>query len=445
MAMTPASPASTVPGSKVKGLNCPGCGAALTVRGFEHTVSVVCPQCLAILDAKDPNLQILQKFTDQTRITLLIPLGSRGNWKGTVYEVIGFQRRTFTVEGTEYAWSEYLLFNPFRGFRYFTEYSGHWNDVRTLRALPRPVRGISVKPQVQHAGVSYSHFSTAQARTSYVLGEFPWQVKRGEAFAVKDYIAPPMILSSESNVSETTWSVGEYTDGREIWKAFKLPGSAPRPSGVFLNQPSPYAERARGMWQWFGTFLLIAIVILLANYALAGNEEVFSDSYRFTAGTQAEASFVTPIFEFKGRSTNVQVETRADVNNSWVYFNYALINEETGQAYDFGRELTYYFGSDSDGSWTEGNKSDSVTLPSIPGGRYYLRVEPEVAPGLQTMSYSIRLRRDVPGSVYFWIVLALLLIPPVLATFRKAGFETHRWQESDYAPVSAPSDDGDDD
>src|SRR5438067_5649060 len=107
MAMTPASSATRIPGSQIKGLNCPGCGGALTVRGFEHTLTIVCPQCLSILDAKDPNLQILQKFTDKTRLTLLIPLGVRGAWRGTIYEVIGYQQRTIDAGGQKYSWSEY--------------------------------------------------------------------------------------------------------------------------------------------------------------------------------------------------------------------------------------------------------------------------------------------------------------------------------------------------
>src|SRR5437764_10120164 len=106
--MTPASPDTPIAGAKIKALNCSGCGAAMNVRAFEHTISVVCPQCLAILDARDPNLQILQTFTKKTRLTLLIPLGSRGNWQGTQYEVIGYQVRTVNVEGTDYGWSEYL-------------------------------------------------------------------------------------------------------------------------------------------------------------------------------------------------------------------------------------------------------------------------------------------------------------------------------------------------
>lgn len=439
--MTPAPLDTRIAGSKVKGLNCPGCGAAMNVRGFEHTVTVVCPQCLSILDARDPNLKILQKFQDKTRVTLRIPLGSRGSWRGTQYEAIGFQRRTVQVDGVDYSWFEYLLFNPYKGFRYFTEYNGHWNFVRTLRALPKPGRTVPVRPHVQYDGIDYRDFSAAQAKTTYVLGEFPWQARRGESVLAKDYIAPPKILSSEMTPSETTWSIGEYVSGEEIWRAFKLPGSAPKPVGIYLNQPSPLIEKSRNIWRLCGTFLLIALAMLLAGHVLARNEEAYSGRFRFAAGAQTDTSFVTPVFDLKGGTSNVEIRTSSDLANNWAYLNYALINEETGQAYDFGRELSYYYGSDSDGNWSEGSSSDTVTVPAIPGGRYYLRVEPETPPGLQKMDYSIRVRRDVPSSGYFWIVSFLLLIPPALVTFRRFSFESQRWRESDYAPASSSGDD----
>jgi hypothetical protein len=439
MAMTPASSGARLAGSTVKGLNCPGCGGSLTVRGFEHTLTVVCPGCLSILDAKDPNLQILQKFKDKTRVTLLIPLGSRGSWQGTVYEVIGYQQRTIGSGTERYSWSEYLLFNPYKGFRYLTEYNGHWNDVRTLRALPRPGFSFGTKPRVQYAGTTFTHFTTAQAATTYVLGEFPWQVRRGESVVAKDYIAPPRILSSESTTSETTWSLGEYVAGADIWRAFKLQGAPPKPSGVFANQPSPLVQKSKELWRLSWTFLLIAFAITLAGYVFARNEQVFSDNYHFGAGARSEASFVTLPFELKGRTTNVEISTKTGLSNNWAYFNYALINDETGQAYDFGREVSYYTGRDSDGSWSEGSASDTVTIPNIPAGHYYLRVEPEFAPGTSRLDYSITVRRDVPRSAWFWLILILLLIPPLVVTIRRFSFEGRRWSESDYAPTGSSS------
>jgi hypothetical protein len=442
--VTPASSTARIPGSTIKGLNCPNCGAALQIRGFEHTLTVVCPQCLSVLDAKDPNLQVLQKFEAQTRIAPLIPLGSRGLWHGTVYEAIGYQQRSTQAGGTIYSWGEYLLFNPYKGFRYFTEYNGHWNDVRTLRALPKPGFAISAKPHMQFAGTSYTHFATAQASTTYVLGEFPWQVRRGESVAAKDYVAPPKILSSESTTSETVWSIGEYVGGAEVWQAFKLPGAPPRPIGVYLNQPSPLVEQSKELWRLYRTFLLIAFALLLAGYVFSPNEDVFRQSYSFRAGAQPEASFVTPAFELKGRPTNVEVSTKTDLSNNWTYFNYALINEETGQAYDFGREVSYYSGRDSDGSWTEGSDGDTATISAVPPGRYYLRVEPEMDPNSRSVDYEIRVRRGVPRASWFWFTVILLLIPPAWTTFRRISFESQRWRESDYAPAISSSG-GDDD
>jgi Domain of unknown function (DUF4178) len=433
--MTPASSPARIPGSTVKGLNCPNCGAALQIRGFEHTLTVVCPQCLSILDAKDPNLQVLQKFQAKTRITPLIPLGSRGLWRGTVYEAIGYQQRSTEAGGTVYSWGEYLLFNPYKGFRYFTEYNGHWNDVRTLRALPKPGFALSAKPHVTIAGTSYTHFATAQASTTYVLGEFPWQIRRGESVAAKDYVAPPKILSSEATPSETVWSIGEYVGGAEVWQAFKLPGAPPRPVGVYLNQPNPLVEKSKELWRLYRIFLLIAFALLLAGYVFSGNQEVFRQRYSFAAGVQPEASFVTPPFDLKGRTTNVEISTQTDLANNWTYFNYALINEETGQAYDFGREVSYYAGSDSDGSWSEGASSDTATIPNVPAGRYYLRVEPEMDRNSRSVDYEIRVRRDVPRSSWFWLIAILLLIPALWTTFRRISFESQRWRESDYAPT----------
>jgi len=163
----------------VKAMNCPGCGAALSLRSFTQAVTVVCDSCHSILDAQDPQLKVLQQFKKATgEDPPLIPLGSRGKIRGTAYEAVGFQRRTIHVEGIPYSWHEYVLFNPYKGFRYLTEYNGHWNDTATLRALPtlNPYVG---QVSVAYLGETYRHFQTAQASTTFVLGEFPWQVRVG--------------------------------------------------------------------------------------------------------------------------------------------------------------------------------------------------------------------------------------------------------------------------
>src|ERR1700687_4500170 len=89
---------------------------------------------------------------------------------------------------------------------------------------------------------------------------------------------------------------------------------------------------------------------------------VFQQDYIFDLRAKTEASFVTPTFELTGHTSNVELYIRTDLLNSWAYFNFALINEETGHAFDFGREISYYV----DGGETEGKAIDSVTIPSVP-------------------------------------------------------------------------------
>jgi hypothetical protein len=407
---------------QVRSVSCPNCGGAVQLRGFAHTLSVVCPQCHSVLDTSTPEVRILQSVQSSERIQPAVPLGTRGEIHGTQYEVIGFQVREAGAGTETWSWNEYLLFNPWKGFRYLTEYQGHWNFVRTETALPaRAKRGGKLAASLE--GRTYLLFDRMTARTAYVLGEFPWRVHVGDSAECQDFVSPPYMLSSESTAGETTWSSAEYTRGREIWKAFRLPGSPPITYGTFANQPSPYrgVGAAWRTWLWLNlALLLLAIVFAI----LSPTREVFKDQYEFVRRAGNEPAFVTPAFTLAGRDSNVQLKIHTNLNNSWAWFGFALINNKTGQAFDFAREVSKY----SD----EGSQNDSVIIPNVPSGQYYLRVEPEVDSATSLMRYDLTLHRDVPNYAFFWVAAGLLLIPPVIKTIRSASFEAARWRESDY-------------
>ena len=81
--------------------------------------------------------------------------------------------------------------------------------------------------------------------------------------------------------------------------------------------------------------------------------------------------------------------------------------------------------------WSEGGMSDEATLPSIPAGKYYLRIEPESSS--QIVNYSIQVYRDVPQWSFFIIALVTLCLLPILMWWRSGRFEAARWSESDSA------------
>lgn len=426
----------------MQGFNCVNCGAAVELRALSHTQAVACTSCGAVIDTKDRNVTVLQEAEARQTIAPLIPLGTRGTWHDQPYDVIGFQQRSITVEGTRYAWDEYVLFNPFHGFRYLTYYNGHWNDVTTVRE--RPTTGSSgSRPAMEHGDQVFRHFQHATARTDFVLGEFPWRVRVGETVATDDFVSPPYMLSSEGTANERTWSLGVYTPPAAIQSAFSMPQAPPAPVGVFANQPNPWTEKSAALWRAFRWLAVLLLVAFVYRQITAPSEVVFNSGYTFVPGA-AESSFVTAPFTLKEPGT-VTVDLNASVTNSWLGYDLALVNMTSGEAYNVDTEISYYAGVEGGERWTEGSTTASRSLRRVPAGEYYLRVEPEGPVNGPTVPYGIKVRRDVPSIGPYLLVLLLLPLRPLWVWFRKVGFEAKRDAEGDYGSSSDDDDEDDDD
>jgi hypothetical protein len=383
-----------------------------------------------VLDASDPDHRLIAQY-EANRVTPLIPLGTRGTLDGQTWEVIGYLVREVVDE--PFTWCEYLLHNPLHGQRWLVEYHGHWTLTRLASGVPRAKKSV-----VTYQDVTYRHFQSARAQVRAVVGEFPWTPRVGERARVEDYVAPPRMLSVERNPQETTWSTAEYVDGGVVWKAFGLPGRPPERIGVGACQPSPYAAAGRPMFLLLASFLALAVLVHLL-FAIFSQQRLVADvNGDYRPGTSEAALVVSEPFPIGGRTSNVMVEISTNVANSWAYFNLTLVNEDTGLAKSFGREVGYYAGRDSDGAWSEGANWDRAYLPAVVSGSYVLLVEPE---GPYAVSWRVRLTRDVPRPLWLWLALGALVIPPALFLWRKLAFESRRWSESDHSAGSGSDDD----
>ncbi len=416
-----------VPAPSARSLNCPSCGSSLTVRAPGHSLSVVCPSCGSVLDANDPDYKVIATFK-KGEGSPRIPLGKRGKVRGETFEVVGWLIRTSEADGVPFSWSEYLLFNPYLGFRWLTEYQGHWIISKSASGAP-----VRLGTDAQYLGEKYRHFQTAKAGVAYVQGEFPWRVKTGETAVVEDFVSPPRVLSCERTENEINWSIGEHVEGKDVWKAFGLEGSPPAQHGVGVVQPSPFGLHTRNVVMLLIGFIGMAFAVQTFFMFFSQNRIVYENRFAYSQADR-EKTRVTDSFDLTGRRSNVRIDIDTDVANTWAHFNMALINEGTGGALNFGREVSYYFGRDSDGSWSEGGKKDKVYLPSVESGRYYLLIEPETAAA--KVNYSIRVRRDVPRASYMLWAIGLLAVPPMIFCWRRRNFEYNRWLESDHPMMS---------
>ncbi|HYO66599.1 MAG TPA: DUF4178 domain-containing protein [Archangium sp.] len=412
---------------------CTQCNGPLELRAPDRTKRVACPFCGALLDASRGKLAFLQML-EKPEHPPLIPLGAKGKLRDVEWVCIGFLVRSCRVEGIRYPWEEYLLFNRQRGFIWLMQSNGHWTLLEPLAA-----GDVAVAPgAAAHLdNRRYRAFQSVVAETETVLGELYWEVQAGETARAEEYVAPPFSVNVDRTDNEVTYTLGEYVAPEVIKEAFKLQEPLPRREGIAPSQPNPHSSA--GTWKWTGIWATALLFVFLVASVVADKRTVLVQDVRLEpdaqSGTPTAMTFSEP-FDIRKRG-NVEAIVAAPVSNSWLGVQGDLVNEQTGEVVSFYDEVSYYSGSDSDGSWSEGSRSETEYLSAVPPGRYVLRTTAffDGRP-TQGQSYRVTLVSDKPRGSWFCCALVMLLIAPALAFFRSSSFESARWAESNLGSSS---------
>lgn len=408
---------------------CPQCNGALELRAPDQTKRVACPYCGALLDASQGKLAFLQ-LLEKPEHAPLIPLGTKGQLDGTEWICIGFMVRSCTVEGTRYPWEEYLLFHKARGFTWLMQSNGHWVYLKPIEA-----GDVSLVPGVaaHYEGRRYKAFQSVSAVTETVLGEFYWEVHSGERAQAVEYVAPPYSVNEDATTNEVTYTHGEYLAPSVIQEAFKLKEPLPPPQGVAPSQPNPHKNNP--IWKWSAIWATALVAIYLIVNVLSANEGVLDMTVTLppeaVSGTPTAIHFSEP-FTIHKRG-NVMAEVSAPVSNDWIGVQGDLVNQDTGEVTSFYQEISYYFGSDSDGAWSEGSTSGTEYLSSVDPGTYVLRTTAAFSgtgAAVAGRSFRVQLTSGAPRGSWFCCAMVMLLIGPLFAFIRSSSFESTRWAES---------------
>ena len=408
---------------------CPGCGAPVEKR-LATTEVVACTSCGTVCDVTGDVGKMVQK--NEINIEAAspsIPLGATGKWQGIEWEIVGFMRRGIEVDGEHYEWAEYLLHDVEEGYAWLTEYAGHFNFVRNTAEVPKPAPHLLAKPQVKYLGRTFTHFQKAKAEVSCLAGEFYWRVKVGDDALCNDYIAPPLILSSEKTGREVSWSLGEYVDPAALWKAFEVEGKPPAPVGIAPNQPSPYAWRVGAFWKVFAAFIVVALIAQVGFKTM--HSPWVSPTFKYQVLTNGTSRVVTPPFDMEGSTGPVTVRSFSDAHDTWLELDLQLTQVDTGS----GPKLVRRLGYQKIEGQMDGNQADVAEFPRLHPGKYTLAIEARAGPpssAPRMVSGHVELRRPGPGWSNFVFLALFLVMWPIVAWARKIAFEWKRWSESDY-------------
>ncbi len=434
---------------------CPQCGSPVTLRAVGITVTAVCPACGSVIDTASPELKIVQAARDADFATPL-DIGWRGELDGIQWEVIGCVSKS--VKSTVYHWEEYLLFNPWHGFRFLSQVNGHWT---LFKRLNENIDGIGRRNTIGLKGRTFHVFNKDTVVVDRVKGEFYWRLKVGDETFASDYVSAPWMLSCEESDDEINVSMGRYVPKADIRRAFPE-ARLPYASGVGACQPSGI-KNAKAVLALGGMAGLAAVVAHIWMAVLTPHRTVvdvqnevltlkpaaatataswgsapaipgvtgFSD----TAIPTTAETLTTEPFDLK-TDTSLTVDVWTNLDNRWADFDLTLVNDTTHQDFDIHEGTSHYSGVDDGESWSEGRNQARSYTPLLPKGRYRLIIDADTD-AFSTASqvpFSLQVRTGQSDIWNLWAALLLLAIYPAWVAWRVWSFESARWSNSDYSP-----------
>lgn len=421
-------------------VDCPSCQAVIPVKAREAANCVVCPKCRGQLDISRDQPSLIATLAKGRGPPTCLKLGALGELRGVKYEVVG---RIHLVERDawgSYAADEFFLRPLGDGEpRWLVHEDGHWTLGHEVKAasLPDP-RRVFQKMTFSHGDQTYQVYEIGEGmvHTEYVEGELPWVAQVGDRCKYVDCIAPPKMLSAEWTQTELEWFEAEYVEVAEVEEAFGI--SAPPTEGVYCCQP--YVESAFGS-ELPVIFTFFSLLMLFMTFsAFSSGAKIFQTSVPLAEIDGKE--FLTEEFEVKG-PTIVQVSADSRVDNSWLYAQFALVDEEERAVVEGDVECSYYHGYSGGESWSEGSQDDySVFTVDVPG-KYRVLLFGQGGTGnfSKGMRHSdgplrIEVYQDVQLARYYLILFFLSFPVAIFLWTGPARFEARRW-----APVTESDDD----
>lgn len=257
---------------KLKGsiaaLDCPSCAAPLDYR-VGITTQLVCRHCHSEIDVGGDKAVVLNVSNEHhlTAPSLTLALGRTATIENSPWTVTGALVWREVYDETS-QWTEYLLYNVNKGFRWLVESRRGWFLGELMDVW---VESYSVEYAILNKKV-YSRVKgdvDYEATIIYAAGAFPWRAKLNDKFLISEYCNAnaDRWLARELSVCEVVWSCSVKVSNRHISQWFGLENPLP--------PAYPAATPVRGVrylsYLFSAILLLINIpLVLMSDFLLSG-------------------------------------------------------------------------------------------------------------------------------------------------------------------------------
>ncbi|WP_136443306.1 DUF4178 domain-containing protein [Pacificoceanicola onchidii] len=421
----------------LEAINCTACGAGLDILGGGRVTTHVCGYCGTELDALH-GYRALRQFSDMPRPNTPFTLGMKGVIKGIEWTIIGTLGHREDYGGKTWEWVEHQLFSETHGYAWLTVEDGHLVYSRRLRGTPQGlwmseywVENAESAPTASYNGESYKYLQTTKSRLTFVEGEFTWSPTVGDVTTTISAMCLSGMLDFSETGTEREIYKSEYLPQAEVKKSFGLKSGDLKAHGVHALQPYKAGENTGFVAFVSGVAAACCLIIAITFISLPG--------YQVLAPTEIGLRALPRDVTFDLRDTDklATIKISANVSNAWSYFEMELTDPEDVPVFEAGRTVEYYYGRQDGESWSEGNRSSSLTFRPPAPGTYTLTIDqPEAGiwgNGRNATAVTVSAREGQSSGMWLLLLAFGFGILSAVTYGKKFMHRARRWSHSDWS------------
>ncbi len=403
-------------------ITCPNCGGALEALGGSRQIATLtCKYCASVLDVEN-EYKVLYQFQKIPLPKSPFRVGMKGSIKGIEFTIIGMVAYS-CVKGRsvgEDTWIDFMLHSPTHGYAWLSYEEGNVIFSRTTRKLPSSnLLTLAPRDKFKFDGETYQFYEHYVAYVTFVQGELTYIAKKDDAVSIYDAIKPPFGLTLERSKGELEYSISEYLDSQEVYESFGI--KIYKDIEVAFHPLKPFSSPiAKTISNISSVFMLISLaMVLIISLFFSGNlvkEDAFSAKSREIK------------FHINKPNHLVELNIRANVNNSWVYYDITVLNEQNDEVYSMAEEISYYHGYEDGESWSEGSDSVEAYFKVKEAGDYTLVFNAPENP--RAVYTEVKIYENVVRVLYFVIASVIFAILSLIYLVRLVLYYSKLWKHT---------------